>query len=164
MKKLLALTLVCISLVNSLAFAETKTDPSIGMFQATQVPSAVLSEIPIPEKPPSAIIPSPSIPEPMLPIDYRSYTGKIVNDKNSKVTMQIYHMKRGNKDMFSYYIQYCTSSGGIGTCGFFSSYGWIEGKIAGQNWIIRDGKFNAVLGKNNGIINYGSIHAILKIE
>jgi len=150
MKKILTLTLVCLILVSSTAFADTSS-------------GIITRGIPISEKPPSAIIP-----EPMLPIDYRGYTGfKIFYNKelkDGKVTMQAYHMKMNNKDMFFYFVQYCTYSGGVGTCGFLSSNGWIEGKVAGKNWIIRDGDFNAILGQKIGNIRSGSWHAILNIE
>jgi hypothetical protein len=150
MRKLLATTLVCITIISSMAFAET----------SATVP---ISEI----KPPSGIIPGPRIPEPVQPIDYRSYTGYKISDKwtkEGKVTMQAYNMKKGKKDMFYYLAQYCTYSGNIGTCSYLSSNGWIEGKVAGSNWIVRNGNFDAVLGKSNGIIKYNSMHAILKIE
>ena len=155
MKKLLALTLVCLLMVSSIALADTSS-------------GTIVREIPISEKPPSAIIPNPSIPEPMPPIEYRGYTGfKIFYNnkiKDGKVTIQTYHMKMNNKDMFFYFVQYCTYSGGIGTCGFLSSNGWIEGKVSGNNWIIRDVDFNAVLGNKIGHIKSGSWHALLNIE
>jgi len=150
MKKLMTLTLVCLILVSSTALADTNS-------------GIITRGIPILEKPSSAIIP-----EPMLPIDYRGYTGfKIFYNKelkDGKVTMQAYHMKMNNKDMFMYFVQYCTYSGGVGTCGFLSSNDWIEGKIAGKNWVIRNGDFNAVLGQKIGNIRSGSWHALLNIE
>ncbi len=155
MKKLMTLTLVCLIIVSSSALADTSS-------------GIITRGIPISDKPPSAIIPDSSIPEPMLPIDYRGYTGfKIFYNKelkDGKVTMQAYHMKMNNKDMFMYFVQYCTYSDGVGTCGFLSSNGWIEGKVAGKNWIIRDGDFNAILGQKIGNIRSGSWHALLNIE
>jgi len=146
MKKLLAMTLVCITIISSTAFAEKSA-----AFPITEV------------KPPSGVIPVP-----VQPIDYRSYTGfKIINNKESKegkVTMQVYHMKMNNKDMLWYFVQYCTYGKTVSTCSYFSPNGWVEGKVAGNNWIIRNGNFDAVLGKNNGVIKSDSIHTILKIE
>jgi len=145
LKKLLATTLVCITVISTLGLAETNANETIGMFQ-TKPAQSVMS----------------------IPIDYRSYTGfKIINNKESKegkVTMQTYHMKIDNKDMFWYFVQYCIYGKTISTCSYFSSNGWVEGKIAGNNWIIRNGNFDAVLGKNNGVIKSGSWHAVLKIE
>jgi len=165
LKKLLATTLVCITIISTLGIAEASAKETIGMFQTKPVSSAVLSEIPIPEKPPSAIIPGP---EPIMPIDYRGYTGfKIFYDKelkDGKVTMQAYHIKRGNKDFFMYTVQYCVYNDMGGLCSAFSSNRWIEGKVAGKNWIIRDGDFSATLGQKIGNINSGSWHALLKIE
>jgi hypothetical protein len=94
-----------------------------------------------------------------IPTDYRSYTGLF---KDGKVTLQAYHAKIDNKDMFWYYAMYCKSSGQISTCG--TLYNWVEGKVAGQNWIIRDGNFNAVLGKKVGHLTFNSIHVKLEIE
>jgi len=103
----------------------------------------------------------------LSPDYFRSYTGfKISIDKEKnegKMTLQVYHIKRGDKDFFWYTVMYCTESGMTGGCSAYSN-GWIEGKIAGQNWIIRDGNFDAVLGKNNGNVKSGSLHAILDRE
>jgi hypothetical protein len=128
MKKLLTLTLVCLIMVSSTAFAEktTETRPT----------------------PPSAV-----------PTDYRSYTGLF---KDGKVTLQVYHSRINDKDMFWHYVMYCQSSGNIGTCGVL--YNWVEGKVAGQNWIIKDGNFNAVLGKKVGHLDFNSLHVKLEIE
>lgn len=138
MKKILSLALICLTLVSSVAFAENITETT----------------------PTTTIVPS--------PVDYRSYTGfKIFHNKEikeSKITLQIYHMKMNNKDMFWYFVQYCTSSGMVGGCGAFSSAGWIEGKVVGQNWIIKNGSFDAVLGKQIGHIKTDSMHARLEIE
>jgi len=99
------------------------------------------------------------LPPSAISSDYRSYTGFY---KDGKVTLQVYHSKIDSKDMFWYYAMYCQSSGNIGTCGVL--YNWVEGKVAGQNWIIKDGSFNAVLGKNVGHLTFNSIHVNLKIE
>lgn len=137
MKKLLALTLISLAIVSTMTFAETTKPTTIN-------------------------------PQPVHPVDYRSYTGFKISYgkefKDGKITLQTYHTKMNNKDMFLYYVQYCVTNNQFGTCSYFYSNGWVEGKVAGNNWIIRDGSFNAVLGKNIGHLKTDSISANLKIE
>jgi len=135
-KKILAMTLVCITIISTLTLANSSNNKSKS-----------------------------SVSEPMQPIYYRGYTGfKIQPNKDGKVTMQVYHMKMGDKDMFWFFVQYCVYGNNVSTCNYLSSNGWIEGKVAGQNWIIRNGSFDVVAGKNNAKIKSDSINAILKIE
>ena len=132
MKKLLALTLVCLVLVSSTALADNVIET----------------------KPTS----------PVHPVDYRGYTGFKINNKEGKITLQAYHTKMNKKDMFLYSVQYCITDDPFGICSYFYSNGWVEGKVVGQNWIIRDGNFNAVLGKKVGHIKTDSLQAKLDIE
>jgi hypothetical protein len=136
MKKLLTMTLVCITLISALSLADSSNDKS-----------------------------KPLVSEPMQPIDYRSYTGfKIQPNKDGKITMQVYHMKMEDKDMFWYFVQYCIYGKTVSTCSYLSSNGWIEGKIAGNNWIVKSNNFSVNAGKNNAKIKSDSINAILNIE
>jgi hypothetical protein len=136
MKKILTLTLVCLIMVSSTVFADKVTETT------SKTPSNM----------------------PPYSIDYRSYTGFKVNGKEGKITLQAYHTKMDNKDMFLYYVQYCVNNDRIGTCSYFYSNGWTEGKVAGQNWIIKDSNFNANLGKKIGHIKTDSLQAKLEIE
>ena len=134
MKKLLTTTLACIILVSTLSLADSSNDKSL-------------------------------LSEPMQPIDYRSYTGfKIQPNKDGKITMQVYHMKMEGKDVFWYFIQYCIYGKDISTCNYLSSNSWIEGKIAGNNWIIKSGNLSLSAGRNNAKIKTDSINALLNIE
>ena len=78
--------------------------------------------------------------------------------------MQVYRTKMDNKDMFWYFIQYCIYDNDISTCAYLSSNGWIEGKVEGNNWILKDANLNIIAGKNNARIKSDSINAILSIE
>lgn len=136
MKKLLTMTLVCITLISTLSLADFSNDKS-----------------------------KPLVSESMQPIDYRSYTGfKIQPNKDGKVSIQIYHMKMEEKDIFWYFVQYCVYGKTVSTCNYLSSNGWIEGKIAGNNWIIKSNNFSVNAGKNNAKMKSDSINAILNIE
>jgi len=137
MKKMLCLILVCITVVSSMAFAE----PIVEEVSYTVAP---------------------------IPVEHRSYTGFKIKYgkeiKEGKITMYVYHTKMNNREVFWFFVEHCTYEGMVGGCGVFSSGGWVEGKVSGQNWIIRDESFNAFLGKNIGHIRTNYMFATLKIE
>lgn len=179
MNKITTLTLislVVITSVSNLAFAETKTDTSIGMFQTTQVSPAVLSGIPIPEKPPSGIVQGPSIPEPIppIPIESRYYTGEAkLFFKNSgnkdiqKGTASVWVEKMYNKDLFRIRVEMCFKSDSMGWCTISPWSDWFEGKVSGKNWIIKyktdSYSLNGVFGKQ-GHLTVDSTYAKLEMK
>lgn len=176
MKKLLALSLVCISLISSLAFAETKTDSSIGMFQTKPVSAGVFSGIPISDKPPSGIVQGPSIPEPVLPVptESRYYTGdaKIIFKDSGKKDIQkgtasLWVEKMYNKDLFRIKVEMCFKSDNTGWCTASPWTDWLEGKVSGKNWIINyktdSYSLNGVFGKQ-GHLTVDSTYAKLEMK
>jgi hypothetical protein len=138
MKKLLTMTLVCITLISTLSLAETKTNPSSNVIETKPV---------------------------SYPFEYRNYKGDFTMTydnikQKGTIYMYVYHEKRDKKDFFSYYIVQCFESSNGGVCGVNTSPYLSEGKVAGNNWIIKDGIIDAHLGEKTGHLTIKTSNAL----
>lgn len=110
------------------------------------------------------------VPEPVppQPIEYRVYTGDVmINQKNGNVQRgraTLVVNKIPNENLFGYWYYYCIEFDMGGACIAAPWRGWIEGKMANGNWMIRSGNFAAVLGEKNGHVFVKSSNLVINMR
>ena len=132
MKKVLSLALVCLTLLTPITLGDSMTSEETA--------------------------------DPPILVDFRHYKGQLKTIYNKEIqegTMEIFieHTKIDNKDMFMYTVIQCFISPYGGLCGAYKTTDWVEGRVSGNNWVIRHGNFNALLGKKNGHVIVKTLNA-----